>query len=107
MYGITAVRFDASGAPRIDEVLMGLLAEDGAGWEMAPARVPLVDVIDRLLEGDAIVAVREEAGGILKRSAPAELQVQDSACGGWEESIAFTEDEHHSGAPGLRDLPHF
>ena len=107
MYGITAVRFDASGAPRIDEVLMGLLAEDGAGWDLPPARVPLVEVIDRLLEGDAIVAVREEAGGIFKRSAPAELRVQDSQYGGWEESIAFSEDDHHSDAPGLRDLPHF
>ncbi len=107
MYGITAVRFEASGAPRIDEVLMGLLAEDGAGWDIPPAPVPLVEVIDRLLEGDAIVAVREEAGGILTRSSPAELRVQDSLHGGWEESIAFSEDDHQSGAPGLSDLPRF
>lgn len=104
MYGITAVRFERSGAPRIHEVLMGLLDREGQRWDLPPAPVPLVEVIDRLLEGDAIVAVREEAGGKLVRSQPAALQVQDSLHGGWEESIAFPEDAH---APGLRDLPPF
>ena len=91
MYGITAVRFEASGAPRIHEVLMGLLAPEARGWDLPPAPVPLIEVIDRLLEGDAIVA-------------PAHLQVQDSLHGGWEESIAFPEE---SNAPGLQDLPRF
>ncbi|MGP1630090.1 MAG: hypothetical protein ACTS5V_09145 [Giesbergeria sp.] len=104
MYGITAVRFEPTGAPRIDQVMMGLLALDGRGWAQLPSAVQLVEVVDRLLEGDAIVAVREQAGGILEYSAPASLQVQDSANGGWEESIAFPED---GAAPGLRDLPRF
>ncbi len=107
MYGITAVRFESSSAPRINEVLMGLLTEDGQNWDLAPAPVPLKEVIDRLLEGDAIVAVREESGGLLVCSAPASLQVQDSQHGGWEESIAFEEDDAASHAPGLLDLPHF
>ena len=104
MYGITAVRFEPSGASRIDQVLMGLLARDGSGWDLPPASVPLGAVIDRLLEGDEIVAVREESGGKLARSGPAALQVQDSLHGGWEESIAFPDDAM---APGLRDLPRF
>ena len=107
MYGITAVRLDASGAPRIDEVLMGRLTEDGAAWHKLPAPVPLVDVIDRLLEGDAIVAIREEAGGVFRRSSRAELQVQDSLHGGWDESIAFSEDDQQTDAPSLRNLPRF
>ena len=78
MYGITAVRFEASGAPRIHEVLMGLLAPEARGWDLPPAPVPLIEVIDRLLEGDAIVAVREDASGKLVHSGPAHLQVQDS-----------------------------
>ena len=104
MYGITAVRFESSGAPRINQVMMGLLALDGRRWEQPPTAVPLVEVVDRLLEGDAIVAVREQEGGTLVHSAPAALQVQDSLHGGWEESIAFPED---GAAPGLRDLPRF
>ncbi len=104
MYGITAVRFELSGAPRIDQVLMGVLTRDGNGWDMPPAAVPLVEVIDRLLEGDEIVAVREHAGGTLVRSGLAALQVQDSLHGGWEESIAFPEDGQ---AQNLHDLPHF
>ena len=104
MYGITAVRFEPSGVPRIDQVLMGLLAPGGHGWDMPHATVPLVEVIDRLLEGDQIVAVKEQAGGALICSGPAALQVQDSLNGGWEESIAFPDDAK---APGLRDLPHF
>jgi hypothetical protein len=98
------VRFEASGAPRIDQVLMGLLAPEASGWDMPPAAVPLIEVIDRLLEGDAIVAVREGVDGKLVHSGPAHLQVQDSLHGGWEESIAFPEDSH---APSLRDLPQF
>ena len=104
MYGITAVRFEPSGAPRIDQVMMGLMARDGIGWEMPPTLVPLVEVVDRLLEGDVIVAVREQAGGALVHGAPAALQVQDSLHGGWEESIAFPDD---GAAPGLHDLPRF
>jgi hypothetical protein len=104
MYGITAVRFEASGAPRIHEVLMGLLAPEARGWDLPPAPVPLIEVIDRLLEGDAIVAVREDASGKLVHSGRAHLQVQDSLHGGWEESIAFPEE---SNAPGLQDLPRF
>ena len=119
MYGITAVRFEASGAPRIHEVLMGLLAPEARGWDLPPAPVPPIEVIDRLehivgddvaaefggeLEGDAIVAVREDASGKLVHSGPAHLQVQDSLHGGWEESIAFPEE---SNAPGLQDLPRF
>ena len=104
MYGITAVRFEPSGAPSIDQVMMGLLALDGSGWVQPPTAVQLVEVVDRLLEGDAIVAVRQQAGGMLERSAPAALQVQDSAYGGWEESIAFPDD---GAAPSLRDLPRF
>lgn len=107
MYGITAVRFDTSGALRIEQVLMGLLAANGATWVLPPAPMPLKEVIDRLLEGDAIVLVREETGGHIKHSAPAALQVQDSQYGGWEESIAFAEDEQPSDAPGLCDLPRF
>lgn len=104
MYGITAVRFEPSGAPRIDQVLMGLLAADGSGWDLPPSSVPLVEVIDRLLEGDEIVAVCETPGGKLVHGGPASLQVQDSLHGGWEESIAFPE---HAGEPRLHDLPRF
>lgn len=107
MYGITAVRFESPGAPRIDEVLMGLLTEDGQKWDLTPAPVPLKEVIDRLLEGDAIFAVREDQGGKLVCSAPAALQVQDSLNGGWEESISFQEDDAAGQSPGLLDLPHF
>jgi len=104
MYGITAVRFEPSGAPHIDQVLMGLLSPDGSGWDLPPSAVPLVEVIDRLLEGDEIVAVCQTPGGKLVHGGRAALQVQDSLHGGWEESIAFPED---AGAPGLRDLPRF
>lgn len=104
MYGITAVRFEPSGAPRIDQVLMGLLTRDGRSWDWPPTSVPLVEVIDRLLEGDEIVAVREQAGGTLVCSGLAALQVQDSLHGGWEESIVFPDDAQ---AQDLHDLPRF
>jgi len=79
MYGITAVRFEASGAPRIHEVLMGLLAPEARGWDLPPAPVPLIEVIDRLLEGDAIVAVREDASGKLVHSGPAPASARQLA----------------------------
>lgn len=107
MYGITAVRFATSGASRIEQVLMGLLTENRAGWELPPAPIPLKEVIDRLLEGDSIVAVREEPTGHFTCSAPAALQVQDSQYDGWEESIAFPPNDRASDAPGLGNLPHF
>ena len=59
--------------PCISEVLMGLLAADGRCWESAPVPVPLVEVVDRLLEGDPIVAVRAGPGhpGARRPSLPA------------------------------------
>ncbi|MCB1988791.1 MAG: hypothetical protein R3E55_05310 [Burkholderiaceae bacterium] len=104
MYGISAVRYDARQGPCISEVLMGLLAADGRCWESAPVPVPLVEVVDRLLEGDPIVAVRAGPRGTLVHGAPACLQVQDSRHGGWDECISFPEDGN---APALHDLPMF
>lgn len=107
MYGIAAVRWDQRarnpGHRRIGTVLMGMLARDARRWELEPAPVPVSEVIDRILDGDAVVAVVPAADGTLAHGARAQVRLeQDGPV--VEEAIAFPEE---AGAPRLDDLPRF
>ncbi|MBL0420195.1 hypothetical protein JI739_07525 [Ramlibacter sp. AW1] len=98
VYAITALRWQ--GPDEIEAAMMGLLDVDRMQWDLAPAPTRATTVIDRLLEGDPVVAWLPEhgSGG---RLGPG-LQVGLSAQG--LETLAFPD-----GVSGtrLQDLPRF
>ena len=97
LYGITAVRLDGQ---QVSEVMMGMIAPSLEHWDLRPAPTRLVEVVDRLVEGDTIVTLFPTERGTL-RMGP---QVQVDVLPGGAETLASAED-----LPGQRlvDLPRF
>ncbi|TFY99983.1 hypothetical protein [Ramlibacter rhizophilus] len=60
VYAITALRWLSP--DEIEEAMMGLLDVDRMQWDLAPAPTRTTTVIDRLLEGDPVVAWTPEQG---------------------------------------------
>ena len=52
LYGITAVRLEGS---QVSEVMMGMVDPSLEHWDLRPAPTRLVEVVDRLVEGDTVV----------------------------------------------------
>ena len=97
LYGITALRYAGN---HVVEAMMGLI--DGAHdrWDLRPAPTRVVEVIDRMVEGDTVISMfPDEAGGL--RAGP-EVKV-DLLPEGTETLVLADE------GPGrkLGDLPRF
>ena len=97
LYGITAVHMEGN---QIAEVMMGMIDPSLDHWDLRPAPTRLVEVVDRLVEGDTIVTLFPTERGTL-RMGP---QVQVDVLPGGAETLAAVEDR-----PGQRlvDLPKF
>lgn len=97
LYGITAVRLEDG---HVAEVMMGMIDPSLEHWDLRPAPTRLVEVVDRLVEGDHVVALFPTERGTL-RMGP---EVQVDVLPGGAETLASAEDQ-----PGLRllDLPRF
>ncbi len=97
-YGITALRY-SGGA--ITEAMMGLVDGAPGHWELQPAPTRLIEVVNRLLEGDTVVPLfRDGKGGFIPGP-----QVKVDVLPGGAETLA-QEGEAPAGA-GLADLPRF
>lgn len=97
LYGITAVRLQDG---HVAEVMMGMIDPSLEHWDLRPAPTRLVEVVDRLVEGDTIVALFPTERGTL-RMGP---EVQVDVLPGGAETLVVAEDQ-----PGQRlvDLPRF
>lgn len=97
VYGITALRYQGS---QIVEAMMGLVDTGRGGWDITPAPTRLVEVVDRLVEGDTVISLFADDRGAL-RPGP---QVQVDVLPEGTETLALAED-----ATGrrLQDLPRF
>ena len=97
LYGITAVRLEGT---QVSEVMMGMIAPSLEHWDLRPAPTRLVEVVDRLVEGDTVVALFPTERGTL-RMGP---EVQVDVLPGGAETLAAADD-----LPGQRlvDLPRF
>ena len=97
LYGITAVRY---AGPQLVGAMMGLIDSARDRWDLRPAPARVVEVIDRMVEGDRVISMfPDDAGGF----APGpEIKVDLLPEG--TETLA-TDDEQ----PGrsLKDLPRF
>jgi hypothetical protein len=97
LYGITAVRLEGS---QICEVMMGMIDPGLQQWDLRPAPTRLVEVVDRLVEGDTIVTLFPTERGTLQMGPQVKVDVLPEGT----ETLAAAE-EH----PGrhLMDLPRF
>ena len=97
LYGITAIRFEGS---QISEVMMGMIDPSLEHWDLRPAPTRLVEVVDRLVEGDTIVMLFPTERGTLQMGPQVKVDVLPEGT----ETLAAVEDR-----PGQRlgDLPRF
>lgn len=97
LYGITAVRLEGA---LVTEVMMGMIDPSLEHWDLRPAPTRLVEVVDRLVEGDTIVTLFPTERGTLQMGPQVKVDVLPEGT----ETLAATEDQ-----PGRRliDLPRF
>jgi len=96
-YGITAVRFDASG--NISEVLIGKVDVQTNVWASEPAAMHPADVANLIAGGDSVVSIFSTAAG--RVTGPQLMNVQ----GAGHETLAFVGDP--VAGRTLHDLPTF
>ena len=97
LYGITAVRYAGS---QVVGAMMGLIDRAHERWDLRPSPTRVVEVIDRMVEGDRVVSMFPDDEG---RLAPGpEIKVDLLPEG--TETLTLDED-----SPGLslHDLPRF
>ena len=97
IYGITAVRYSG---PHMVAAMMGLIDSAHQCWDLLPSPARVVEVIDRMVEGDRVISMfPDNAGGF----APGpEIKVGLLP----EGTETLTLDEEESGL-SLQDLPRF
>jgi hypothetical protein len=97
VYGITALRY---AGPQVVEAMMGLIDENQSRWDLKPAPTRVVEVIDRLVEGDTVVSMFPDDTGRLALGPLVQVDVLAEGT----ETLALAEE-----APGrkLADLPRF
>jgi hypothetical protein len=97
LYAITAVRLQDN---QVTEVMMGMMDPGLQHWDLRPAPTRLVEVVDRLVEGDTVVALFPTERGTLQLGP----EVQVDVLAGGTESLALLDER-----PGRRliDLPRF
>jgi hypothetical protein len=97
IYGITALRY---AGPQVVEAMMGLIDNTRARWDLRPTPTRIVEVVDRMVEGDTVISLfPDDAGGL--QPGP-EIKVDLLPEG--TETLALADN-----APGrsLGDLPRF
>jgi hypothetical protein len=97
LYGITAVHLEGT---QVTEVMMGMIAPGLEHWDLLPAPTRLVEVVDRLVEGDTVVALFPTERGTLQMGPQVKVDVLPEGT----ESLAAAEER-----PGMRlsDLPRY
>jgi hypothetical protein len=97
VYGITAVRVVDG---HLTEVMMGMIDPSMEHWDLRPAPTRLVEVVDRLVEGDTVVTLFPTERGNLQLGSQVKVDVLPEGT----ETLAAAEDR-----PGerLSDLPRF
>ena len=97
LYGITAVHMEGS---QVTEVMMGMIDPSLDHWDLRPAPTRLVEVVDRLVEGDTIVTLFPTERGTLQMGPQVKVDVLPEGT----ETLAVGEEK-----PGRRlsDLPRF
>jgi hypothetical protein len=96
-YGITAVRYAGS---QMVGAMMGLIDSVHERWDLRPSPARIVEVIDRMVEGDRVISMFADAQGVLAPGPEIKVDLLP------EGTETLTLDDE---APGRRlsDLPRF
>ena len=97
VYGITALRY--AGADVVG-AMMGLIDGAQARWDLRPAPTRIVDVIDRMVEGDTVISMFPDDEGGLARGPEVKVDLLPEGT----ETLALEEDAR---GRSLVDLPRF
>ncbi len=97
LYGITAVRY--AGAHMV-EAMMGLIDSGHERWDLRPSPTRIVEVIDRMVEGDIVITMFPDAGGGLAPGPEVKVDLLPEGT----ETLALDDE---SVGRSLRDLPRF
>lgn len=99
-YGVTAVRY-RDDEREIDSLMLGLLDPQTASWLIQPAPAALIEVVDRVLDGDEVTPLFADAGGRLVAGPPLLVRMRETG----DETL----EPVHAPAPGreLANLPRF
>ena len=97
LYGITAVRYSGS---HMVEAMMGLIDSAQERWDLRPSPTRIVEVIDRMVEGDMVISMFPDDAGGLARGPEVKVDLLPEGT----ETLALDDE-----APGrsLGDLPRF
>ncbi|TWO73032.1 hypothetical protein FN976_02005 [Caenimonas sedimenti] len=97
VYGITALRYEGN---MVAEVMMGMFDAAMERWELRPAPTRLVEVVDRLVEGDTVISMFPTERGVLQQGPEVKVDVLPEGT----ETLALAQER-----PGQRlaDLPRF
>ena len=98
VYGITALRY--AGA-NVVEAMMGLIDSAHQRWDLRPSPTRVVEVIDRMVEGDTVISMFPDDEGGLAPGPEVKVDLLPEGI----ETLALADDA----TPGrsLRDLPRF
>jgi hypothetical protein len=97
VYGITAVHYEGG---QVAQVLMGMIDPSLERWDLRPAPTRLVEVVDRLVEGDRVVMLFPSESGELKLGPEVKVDVLPEGT----ETLAAVADQP---CRRLGDLPRF
>ena len=97
VYAITALRYNGS---QVTDALMGMVDSRLERWDLPPTPTRLVEVVDRLVEGDTILTLFRDEQGRLQVGPQVKVDVLPEGT----ETLALAEE-----VPGRRlgDLPRF
>jgi hypothetical protein len=97
VYGITALRYAGS---HVVEAMMGLIDGPHKRWDLRPAPTRIVEVIDRMVEGDIVISMFPDDEGGLAEGPEVKVDLLPEGT----ETLALEDD-----LPGrnLVDLPRF
>ena len=97
VYAITALRYSGS---QVTDAMLGLVDQGLVRWDLPPTPTRLVEVVDRLVEGDTIITLFRDEQGRLQAGPQVKVDVLQEGT----ETLALAED-----MPGRRlgDLPRF
>lgn len=97
LYGITALRYAGS---HVVEAMMGLIDSGHEHWDLRPAPARIVEVIDRMVEGDTVISMFPDDEGGLALGPEVKVDLLPEGT----ETLAL--DEEATGR-SLADLPRF
>jgi hypothetical protein len=97
LYGITAVRYAGS---QVVGAMMGLIDSAHERWDLRPSPTRVVEVIDRMVEGDRVISMFPDDGGGFASGPEIKVDLLPEGT----ETLSLDDEE-----PGrsLQDLPRF